>query len=330
MSPKTEILFERLHQAIRSAERILLISDSDPDGDSIGSTLALFHWIRREGRASVTVFSPSPLPRPLFFLDGAHDCTTDPHVLDARYDLVITCDMSDLKKNGFDRIFARVPAGYVLWNLDHHSTNTRFGDHQIILPYPETSATCELVHQFFLSERIPVDEKMATAIMAGLLYDTGFFQNSGTTSHSLQAGSDLLKAGARFPDAIVHALHDKSMDGMRVWGLALARLRHHKTLAIATTYIRQDDLRDMANADEVVSGLSNFLNRVCSGCDAVLVLREEKGGTIRGSMRSLSRDLTRLARALNGGGHAQAMGFRTQGRIEEREGRTRIISTPAI
>ncbi|HEU0050901.1 MAG TPA: DHH family phosphoesterase [Patescibacteria group bacterium] len=318
-------LFARAQEAIKKANRILLISDRNPDGDSVGATTAFFDWLKG-WKQEIELYSPAALPKRLLYLDHAYSFTTDPAVLQYPHDLIITFDSSSLEQTGLAPIIEKIPKGYTLIAFDHHATNTRFADINIV--FTDATATCEVIHRFFEANKIPLSSAMATSLLAGLTFDTTFFSNSATTARSLEIAGILLSQGARLSDVIKHGAKNKSVPALRLWGLALSRIQKNERLDLALTYFLQKDLEGIPEAEELISGMSNFLSGICGGADAVLVLSERADGTVRGSMRSLTRDVSKIAKLLGGGGHKKAAGFSIPGKIEVLDGQVKIV--PAV
>jgi phosphoesterase RecJ-like protein len=316
--------FSRVHALIRQAKRILLVSDGRPDGDSIGSTSAFLNWLLREGKEA-QAFCREPLPTNLLNLDSAHLFTNDPALFDQAYDLILTFDAGDLSHCGISDLLPKVPAGYTLVMFDHHATNTKFGHINILLT--DACSTCEVLFRFFEAERIPLDAKMATSLLTGLNTDTGSFSNGGTTVLGMEAAGKCIAAGARVADILKAHVRNKSVDGLKLWGLALSRLRHNPAYDLVTTYFLLEDLQ-APGADEAIEGVSNFLNGVCGNAETIMTLREIPGGKIKGSLRSIRRDISKLAQTLGGGGHKKASGFTVYGKIDETADGPRIIPAP--
>jgi phosphoesterase RecJ-like protein len=305
-------LFGRANEAIRHADRVLLIAHKKPDGDTLGSSSAVLNWLIREGKTP-TAFC-ADLPSPSFrYLDNIHLYTNDPQVFDAAYDLVIVFDSGDLRYAGVHEHFTRLPAGHTLLNIDHHVTNERYGHLNIVIP--DASSTAEIVYRFFEENSITLDDRMATSLLTGLYTDTSNFSNAATTPFAIEAASKLMAAGARHLDILRHLLHDKPIDVLRIWGILLSRLRHNPKLDVASTYLLRNDVG--GGPTDIADGLANFLNGVVGGTDTLMVLRELPNGQVRGSFRSVKRDISKLAKLFGGGGHKKAAGFTVTGRIQE-------------
>ncbi len=320
--PNENLLFAQALQAIRHAERILLIADSDPDGDSIGSSSAVLNWLLREGK-NPDAFCLNVVPHDLSYLDNVARYTHDPAVFQKPHDLIVTFDASDIKRTG---IADHLPPAHKppVIVFDHHATNPRFGDLNIVIT--GMSSTAELVYRFFETNGIKVDDKMATSLLSGLLFDTTYFINAATTESALDAAGKLLGAGARFSEINRHLAKNKTIPSLKLWGLALARLHHHKELDLTSTYFLASDLKQIPGQEEAIKGMSNFLAAVCGESDAILVLHETDDGHVRGSLRSHDRDVSRVAKWLGGGGHKKAAGFQIPGRLQVENGRVRIVN----
>lgn len=312
-------LFGQLHDEIRRAERILLIAHKKPDGDTLGSSSSVLNWLIREGK-TVTAFCLDAPPTTFSYIRNIGRYTNDPSVFDEQYDLVIVFDSGDLRYCGVAEFMPRLPKGYILVDIDHHITNEYFGDLNLVVT--DASSTAEIVHRFYVANNIRIDERMATSLLTGLLTDTSSFSNAATTSGSMDAAADLLRHGARHHDVIRAMFHNKGVETLRIWGLLLSRLHHNRQFDVVSTYLLQNDVP--AGASDVVEGISNFLNAVTGKTDTILVLRELLDGNIKGSFRSVRRDISKVAKLLGGGGHKKAAGFTVKGRIQVTEQGPRV------
>ena len=312
--------FNRLHALVRNAKKILLVADGSPDGDSLGSSSGFLNWLLREGKTA-QAFCAAPIPRSFSFLNGIHLFRNDAATFKEEWDLIITFDAGDLRHCGVEQLLPQIKTPYTLVNIDHHATNARYG--QLNLVYTDACSTCEVVYRFLTAEEIPLDPAIATSLLTGVLTDTSSFSNAATTSPGMDAASVLTAAGARTNEIYHHILQNKTVDGLRLWGLALSRLKYNKTYNMVTTYFFAKDLEGAP--EEAVEGVSNFLNASCGEADTMLVLREFSNGTIKGSMRSAKRDISKVAKLLGGGGHKKAAGFTINGHLEETENGVRVI-----
>lgn len=313
--------FGQFHQNVCTADRILLVAHKKPDGDTLGSSSSVLNWLLREGK-DVTVFCADVPPEGFRYIDNIHHYTNDPVVFERTYDLVVVFDSGDLRYCGVADHFPKLTPGYFLVNIDHHVTNEQFG--HLNLVFTDASSTAEVVHRIYEANNIFVDPKMATSLLTGLLTDTGNFSNAATTSGSMDAAGKMFAAGARHTDIAKHLMNNKTVDSLKIWGLVLSRLHHNTKLDIVSTYILKDDLG--SQSADVAEGISNFLNAVTGQTDTIMVLRELPTGDVKGSFRSATRDVSKLAKLLSGGGHKKAAGFTVKGRIEVTKEGPRIVT----
>ncbi len=314
-------LFGRAHEAIRNADRILLIAHKKPDGDTLGASSAVLNWLLREGKHPVAFCADQP-SKMFRFLDNAHLYRCDPAVFDERYDLVIVFDAGDLRYCGVHEHMPRLAPGYQLINIDHHVTNERYGHINLVLP--DASSASEIVYRFFTSNSISIDGRMATSLLTGLYTDTSNFSNPATNPLSIEAAADLVASGARHQDILHNVVHDKSVNLLHIWGMLLMRLSYNPEFDVVSTYILNSDTSGLPN--EAVDGAANFLNRVTGDCDTIMILKELPDGQVKGSFRSIKRDVSKVAKLLGGGGHKKAAGFTVSGKIEVTAAGPRIIS----
>ncbi len=306
-------LWNIVHRTIAEARAILILNPKDSDGDSIGASLALGHYVRSLGK-HYRIFTAKPPSPQLAFLPGFSEISTDFGQLRlADYDLVIGVDFADLKMLAFSEPLLAELKTKTFINIDHHATNFRFGTINIIVP--EAAATTEILYHFFETQNIPYDKYVATCLLMGIVYDTGSFAHLNTTRSVIEISSNLLLRGARLK-TITRQTTAKSLPTLRLWGLALSRLTHNTRLGLSTTIILHKDLIDLEADDEATEGIANFLNNL-AGPKAILVLKEESDGIIKGSLRSTQRgvNVANLAERLGGGGHKKAAGFTLRGRL---------------
>ncbi len=313
--------FGRMYEAIRQANHVLLIAHKKPDGDTLGSSSSMLNWLLREGK-DVTAFCLDAPPKVFRYLDNVYRYTNDLHVFNSTYDVVIIFDSGDLRYCGVDQLVSRVPPGYLLINIDHHITNTQYGDHNLVLT--DASSTAEVMYRFYEANGIFIDAAMATSLLTGLFTDTSSFTNAATNPIAVKAASRLLAAGARHGDILQYLLHDKSVVSLRIWGTVLSRLRYNATHDVVTTYLLHTDTNEIST--DIIEGVSNFLNAVTYGAGTILFLRELSDGQIKGSFRSINCDVSKIARLMGGGGHKKAAGFTITGRIKETPDGPRIVA----
>jgi phosphoesterase RecJ-like protein len=233
---------------------------------------------------------------------------------DPKYDLIVVVDSADLSllgsvyKEHVD-LFAEVP----VMNIDHHISNTQYGQLQLI--DPTAASATEVLYSWFMQvpgfrEKITAD--MATLLLTGLITDTRSFQNPNTTPRSLEVAAELLEKGARQQEIIQHIYKTKPLSTLRIWGRALNRIQMDPGGRIVWSAISNEDLSEMDANSKETSGILDELISTIPDADVYVLFTELEGGGLKASMRSTAAvDVSQLAgRTYGGGGHARASGFK--------------------
>ncbi|MBU1148933.1 DHH family phosphoesterase [Patescibacteria group bacterium] len=323
---------KRLHQEIYDnfvkAKNILIVIHQNPDGDAIGSGLSLASY-----------FKGKDWPHTIFSLDAPSkqfDFLPDIEVINSKqdvfvytdFDLVAILDSGDLRYAGVEELINKIPGSRpLLINIDHHHTNQLFGDLNLV--DPAASSTAEILFNFFDDLRIDINQNMATNLLTGILMDTGTFSNPATTIDSLSSSAKLLIQGGKLPQIISHAVKNKELATLKLWGKALSRLKKNNKTGFVTTAITQKDMEECQTNEEATEGVSNFLNNL-SDTKAVIVFRELGDGMIKGSLRTTDDliDVSEIATMFGGGGHKKAAGFTVKGKLEETVDGWQVKQTP--
>lgn len=310
-----EALYQKIIQTMSQAQRILTVSHRKPDGDTIGSALALAHYAERLGKPYHCFCIDSPASY-LQFLPKARELGPHTEVWSRPdIDVIIVVDAGDLKYAGVDQYIANLPQHYTLINIDHHVTNTGYG--HINLVDSSASSACEIVYRLLNSVRA-IDRNIATCLLTGLITDTGSFSNLATTASAIDTASQLLAKGANLPQISKQALQYRPYNTLKLWGRALERLHEDPKTGMIVTAVTLEDIHECNADEEAVSGISNFLNGLeQANTHAVLVLTQSQPDLIKGSLRTTNPliDVTEFAKLYGGGGHKKAAGFTLKGNL---------------
>lgn len=316
--------YEEIFQILSDSKRTLLVAHQNPDGDAIGSVLALAHFLDKTvGENHIFCLTEPSLS--YGFLPAIEKIKTDPKIFHKReFDTVVILDSGDLEYSGVRPNLAEINYSPRIINIDHHPTNVHFG--HINLVETNAASTTDILYRIFNHNRFRIDKNIATCLLTGIITDTGSFSNLATTPQAIQNASELLINGARAKDIINHALTKQSIGVLKLWGRAFSRLIKNSQTNIAITVVTQKDFTECGVKNESAEGIANFLNNL-NGAKAVLVLKEQSDGTIKGSLRTTkdSIDVSKLARILGGGGHKKAAGFTIKGKIQEIKNGWKII-----
>jgi phosphoesterase RecJ-like protein len=311
----SERIAKQIYNKILAANKVLVIPHQNPDGDTLGSVLAMIHFLERIGKPYAS-FCATPVSERMLFLPGIEKLSFDPDIFkDPDIDVIAVFDAGDLRYAGVFEHVEALPKKPFIVNIDHHPTNEHYGDHNLVLS--KAPSTTAILYHFFSINGIHIDPAMASCLLTGLVTDTGNFTNAATTPTALKIGSELIIRGGNLKQINAHTLKDRSVDGLKLWGMVLQRLEHHAELDIVFTFVTQEDILKHDVREAEIEGIANFLNNLEDG-RAGLVLKEQQDGMIKGSFRTTrdTIDVAQFARALGGGGHQKAAGFTVPGPIE--------------
>lgn len=319
-------IFQKIEEHIKKANKVIVISHQNPDGDAVGSLLGMGHFLEHY-KTDHVLFCITPVPEYLKFLPDIEKIVSDEKILlDNEHDLIIILDSGDLKYAGVDDHFRKIKGLPIVINIDHHPTNQNYG--HVNLVHELASSTSEIIFHFIDYFRLPLNKNVATQLMTGILTDTGSFSNLSTTPSSMEAASKLMAHGARVKEITNHAFQNKSLLQLQLWGRALSRLKQDNNTGIITTVLTQKDFDELGMDDESSEGIANFLNSV-EKAKAIMVLKEKSDGTIKGSLRTTQPDVdvSKIAKFFGGGGHKKAAGFTINGTLKEKNNSWEVVAT---
>lgn len=305
-SPNSEAL-EKAARVVKTRRRFLVATHRNPDGDALGSALALGLGLERLGK-SVTIYNADPVPYSLRFLPGAGRVTS--HLSSReRFDASFVVDCSELGRVGEVFLSARKNLGTVIL-LDHHARGKRGGDIRVVDKKAASSGV--VVHRLLSRLKVKISTAIATNLYVTLVADTGGFRYANTTSSVLSLASDLIQAGA-VPDRINRALHESEpLPRLKLLAQALKRIELHADGRIGVVTVTQGMLRKAGATLEMADDFVDYPRSLAS-VEVAVLLRESPQGW-RVSLRSKKRvDVGRMAALLGGGGHVRAAGFTKKG-----------------
>lgn len=323
MAPTLLIHYQKTWDALNRAARICVVIPAKPDGDNIGSALGLFSALRAQGK-TVVIVALGKIPDYFGFLPGINAVVYDVHAVTRHpWDAMVVTDVSDPLYAGIAPLRDACTPRPMLVQIDHHATNTFFGDVNCVDPHA-ASATV-IVANLLRAMQVFVSPDIAICLLTGLLTDTGFFSNPATDEQALATGAFLLERGADVRPLFKALVVNKDMKTLKVWGKTFERMRFCEKWGLVVTVLFNHELTDAGLSSESAEGIANFLN-ILSGVRAVCVLREETPGKLKASLRTthLAVDMARLALLFGGGGHKKAAGFSMDGKLTEKNGRWEV------
>ncbi len=306
------LLIQNIAAQIAQAEHILLLTDERIDGDTLGSTMGLFHTLTSFGKR-VDVFSPKPLPKTFAYLPMIDVIRRDFDILaQPSIDLAIVCDCSDGAY--LPSILAKMARKVPLISFDHHLTNPNYGTTNAV--EPTAASTADVVWRFVKAAGYPVVPNAAQCFLTGIITDTQVFFSANTTNAAIEAAAELVKYGAKLQEIIRANYVNKSTNFLRIWGIALERLFIDSSFGGIATVVTRKDITDLGATPEEIESIagvvSEFLNAVLDEThDIIVVYRETEDGAVKGSARARTKNVAEIAERLyGGGGHKFAAGFK--------------------
>jgi nanoRNase/pAp phosphatase (c-di-AMP/oligoRNAs hydrolase) len=355
---------QQIVDLIKQNQKILIMPSSPPDGDSIGSALALYLALKKLNK-EVTVVCPESVPDTYHFLPATHVIgdrvvaskdfiiTIDSQKIKIeniktineddkvniiitpvsgrmtegdvhfnygpeRYDLIITVDTGGLEQLGHlytDHVdmFHQIP----VINIDHHASNEHFGkiNYVDIMAPATTELLIGVLENIEKDTGIKViDEDIATLLLAGIITDTGSFQNANTSPRAFDSSARLVSYGARQQEIIQHIFKTKQLSMLKLWGRILTKMQIDEKYNIVWSVLTRKDFQDTGSDESETGGIIDELLTNAPGAEIICLLKERKDGMVSASIRTTtaSIDASAFAEKFGGGGHVQAAGFRVQ------------------
>ena len=315
LTPQSNTTLRAIADVLRGADEVVLAGHVSPDGDCLGSQLALAAALRSLGKRVVCVLAKDePIDANLRFLPGA-DWFVPAASYEGTPDLFVALDVPNADRLGeAASILERCPASVT---VDHHAAPKRMTE----LAYvdPESPSATMLVWEL-VRELGCADEVVATCCYTGLVTDTGRFQYQNTRVGAFEAAAEMVRAGAD-PSAVATAVfQNRSLASMRLEALVLDRMLFGADGQLVVSWLTLQDFEASGAVKADAEPLVNSL-RMLSGVRIACMLREQADG-IRGSLRAKDdTDVSLIARTLGGGGHKAAAGFTLACAMEEAVGK---------
>ncbi len=295
--------------AVKDADSILIVTHLKPDGDAIGSLLGLAISLREMGKR-VDAAVDGGVPLYLRFIPQQSTVITD--LAQGQWDLMISVDASDEERTGEVGKYGRAHSTTVI-NLDHHATNTYFGNLHLVVP--EAVSASEVVFDWLLRFEHPVSAEAATALLTGLVTDTLAFRTSHVVPRTLAVAHQLMLAGGSLVDIINRTMVSKPLSDILLWKQAFPSVEYSE--GIISAVVTPANIQAVGLAEMSDAGLVSML----VGADEVhiaIVFKVQTNNSVEISMRSkVGYDVAAVAFALGGGGHKPAAGATVMGTLEE-------------
>ena len=309
--------FEQIGEVLRNHQSFVLLSHVRPDGDAIGSQLALGFSLLALGK-SVRMINEDGLPENLAFLKGSERIESPPAVpLDV--EVAIALDTATKPRLGDAALHAASQAKIWL-NIDHHISNPKYGDLNLI--DATSPATGEILYDLITALDLPLPEETRDAIYVAVSTDTGSFQYPSTTARTYEMAADLVRRGLDVGTINSRTYDDHPYRRLELMRALLNTLERSDDGVVAHWELRDDVRLQLSLRPEDSEGLIDVI-RAIRGVRLAVFFEELPDGKVRVSMRSKDRalDVCQIATRFGGGGHALAAGIRRKGPLHEAKAR---------
>lgn len=304
--------------AIKKANSILLPLHISPDGDCVGSVLAMSLFLKGLGK-KVKIISLSKIPSWFSYL--------------SRIDVVEIFDFSKLDFSQFDLFIAldiaqetmitrkdlpeKFPKNLTIINIDHHLTNTNFGN--INLVDSNSSSVCEMLYLLFAFWQAKISKETAELLFLGIFADTGCFQYPNCSSQTMRIAAELMDAGANLDKTVLTQFRSYNFKNIKYWQKVLQNMKLDESGKFVWSVISREEITQLGADSEEMEGAASLFCPVVKGTEFGIIL-DENEGFVKVSLRSrVSFDVSKIAVDLGGGGHKLAAGFSLKLPLEEAE-----------
>ena len=314
-----ETTIEKARTVLQNAQQVTILSHERPDGDAVGSLLALTLSLESAGKEVSPVLLEG-VPSRFRFLPGADKVITK---IPDNPEVLILVDAGDLQRTGYP--VEELPRQPDI-NIDHHPTNTGFA--RINIVNHKASATTEILYDVIPQLGLEIDADVAANLLAGLLTDTIGFRTDNVTSRTLEIASALVGLGAPMAEIYARTLNQRTFVSAQYWGKGLNRLERDD--GILWTSLTIEDRKAVGYPGSDDADLVNLLATI-EGIQVVLIFIEQTGGKVKVSWRSrLGVNVAEIATSFGGGGHEQAAGATIEGELAEIQQRVLAVTRESI
>lgn len=308
--------------AVSTANRIVIVTHVQPDGDAIGTTLGLANALRDAGK-SVDIAVDGGVPGYLKFIPGAETFNTT--LVQGTWDVFISADASDTERTGDTGAYARANSTIEI-NLDHHITNTMFGDLRLVAP--DAVSAAEVAFDFLTRSGYTINPNSAKALLTGMVTDTIGFRTSNVVPRTLDIARELMQRGASLTEITALTLDTRNFESLMVWREALGNLKLED--GVIYTSVPFEVFRALHADPSEDLNLSGFLVKVNEARIAA-VFKEKHDSRVECSFRcKLGYNVGLLAKELGGGGHTMASGATIDGPLDAAVARVLVLLKKAV
>lgn len=312
--------FNQIKKEFEKSRKVLLVAHSRPDEDTMGSVFVLKEYLEKTLGKQADVVCLDAFPEYLKTVFEGERFTDIRKIEIGDYDLLVGCDAVE---RGFEKVVDEKGKNQKIILLDHHPhLEMKKIKPDIVVSDENYSSVCELLYDFLDFHRIAINKKIASYLLAGILYDTAAFQHANTSVRVMEISADLMRKGAPMNKIIEATFKNKRLETLKLWGRAMERAQINEKTGAILSFITREDMQELGIKEDEIGRIAELLNTVV-GTKFSLVLIEKGENRVKGSLRSewyKNVDVSEIAQKLRGGGHRLASGFEIVGRIVKGEG----------
>lgn len=301
------ISIESVASQIFNEKSVAIFTHIRPDGDAIGSSLALFKALKQKG-ISACLYFEEDIPERFSFITNGNQIEK---ILQGEYSAFVSVDCADsLRLGAYMQAFLNHKNTY---SIDHHISNLRYAKQNYI---NDNASNCENIYQLLTSASVEITKDIADCLAMGIMTDTGGFRHKNVTESTLLTVSKLVKNGADLNEISYHMFTEQSKERAKLFGLVMQKIRYFQQGRFAVITISKETLRNSgARADET-EGFIDFVMGI-KGIEVGASVMEMDNGNYKISFRSKKADVNAVASTFGGGGHVLASGCQICGEYEE-------------
>lgn len=299
-------------QLIEKSDRILIIPHKSPDGDTIGSALALYQVFKNMDKNPEVICFDSP-PHVFSFMPNIEVVKTKITHLD--YDAIFILDAGATHLTGLNESHPELfDKSLEVVNIDHHPSNDFYGKYNIVVT--KAASTTAILYEFITALNLPLDRLTATNLLTGIYTDTGSFMHSNTDSETMKIAARLLAKGANLRGISKEIFNTTKISTMRLWGRVMKNT-YQTDEGVSMSIVTKKDFDDTGADYSEMTGVVDYVNSVPNAPYSVILT--ERDGKVKGSLRTLKEevDVAEIAGSYGGGGHTKAAGFTLSGYLEK-------------
>jgi phosphoesterase RecJ-like protein len=308
---------ERVAEELRVGEKFLLTTHENPDGDALGSLVAMHEILELMGKDNVMFMSAEDFPLPYEYRtlplgDVHHELPPD-----AEERTIVFLDCGNIDR--MPVTFLRRDAAHIV-NIDHHHDNTEFGTANLVVG--GASCTAEIIYGLTEDLGVELTREIAEALYVGLVTDTGKFQYQNTTSASHRMAADLITLGVDVHEEFRRLYENVPFAKLQLLARVLSAVERYDDDRLTVSYITRSDYEETGADESYSEGIVDHIRAVEGTVVAALIrdqLKEGRAGVSKVSLRAATGevDVSVIARKEGGGGHRQAAGFSTEKSVDE-------------